>query len=148
MPSISLTRLRLRAWRYLPPFLPLAIRSTRQARSAPGYRTGALLADRHLAFWTLTIWDDEAAMRAYQLGGAHRIAMSKLADWCDEASVARWESLDDRLPDWAEADRRMRDTGRPSKVRYPTPAHATLTFAPSHPRGGTRLGKRRPPENR
>ncbi len=55
--------------------------------------------------------------------------MPHLMHWCDEASVAHWEQLDATLPDWLEADHRMRATGRISKVRHPSPDHAPLTYA-------------------
>lgn len=137
MPSISLTRLRLRSWRFVPGFAWHTHRSGRQARRSAGYVDGAILADRKLTFWTVTAWTDEAAMRAYMLAGDHRTAMGKLGLWCDEASVARWEAPG--LPDWREADRRMRETGRPSKVRHPSPAHAALGYDPPRTTGSARL---------
>ncbi|WP_299646173.1 hypothetical protein [uncultured Jannaschia sp.] len=54
--------------------------------------------------------------------------MPKLARWCDQASVVHWTA--DAAPDWAEAERRMRREGRPSKVRHPSPRHAELAFDP------------------
>ena len=133
---ISLTRLRLRSWRFVPGFAWSAVRSGRQATRAAGYVDGAILTDRKRTFWTVTAWVDEAAMRAYILAGDHRTAMGKLSRWCDEASVAHWTASG--LPDWAEADRRMRQTGRPSRVRHPSPAHAGLAYDP--PRT-TRVGR-------
>ncbi|TXM66937.1 DUF3291 domain-containing protein [Methylobacterium sp. WL120] len=137
MSWISLTRLRLRGWRFVPGFAWYAVRSSRQAAKAAGYLDGALLNDAKLTFWTVTAWADEAAMRAYVLSGDHRAAMGKLSRWCDEASVAHWNGTG--LPDWAEADRRMRETGRPSKVRHPSPVHAALAYAPPRTTQGGRL---------
>ena len=141
-PWISLTRLRLRSPRFLPAFAWRAYRSGRQARQAAGYRDGAVLADRRLTFWTLTAWSDEAAMRAYVLAGDHRAAMAKLMHWCDEASVAHWRAP--ALPDWHEADRRMRAEGRPSRVRHPSPAHAALAYDPPRTSGSGRLPRMAP----
>ncbi len=137
MPWISLTRLRLRAWRFVPGFAWHAYRSSRQVSKAAGYLDGGLLNDRKLTFWTVTAWTDEAAMRAYVLSGDHRAAMGKLSRWCDEASAAHWTAPG--LPDWAEADRRMRETGRPSKVRHPSPVHAALAYDPPRTTRGGRL---------
>ncbi|WP_210206715.1 DUF3291 domain-containing protein [Methylobacterium durans] len=143
VPSISLTRLRLCSWRFLPGFVPLTLRSARQAERAPGFLDGAVLGEpARLTFWTLTAWTDEATMRAYMLSGVHRAAMPRLLDWCDEAAVARWEAAEAALPGWAEADRRLRELGRPSKVRHPSPAHAGLRHAPPSLTRGARLRPR------
>ena len=143
MPFISVTRLKLRSWRFLPLFVPHALRTQRQVEQAPGFRAGSLLPGRGWTFWTLTSWDDAEAMRAYMLNGAHRTAMPKLSAWCDEASVVHWETDEAGLPDWHQAEARMRSDGRPSKVRHPSPDHQAMTFAP--PRGftGTLLRARR-----
>ncbi len=117
MPFVSVTRLRIRAFRFLPGFALHAVRTRSQVRRAPGFAGGAILADRGWTFWTLTAWSDEADMRRYILAGAHREAMTRLAHWCDEASVVHWTQAEAGLPCWMEADRRMRAEGRPSKVR-------------------------------
>ena len=127
MVFISVTRLRLRSVRFLPVFVPYAVRSRSQAARAAGFRGGALLMDR-LAFWTLTAWDGGGSMRAYMKAGPHRTAMPRLAGWCDEASVVHWEQDDDALPPWPEAIHRMRAEGRPSRVRHPGPEHEGLAF--------------------
>ncbi len=138
MPFVSVTRLRLRALRFVPGFAVHAIASQRQVRRAPGFLGGALLPDRDWTFWTLTLWDTAQSMRAYMLKGAHKAAMPKLLNWCDEASVAHWDQPEARLPSWQEADLMMRQMGRPSKVRYPSPHHADMSFAaPRINAGGT-----------
>jgi len=134
MPFVSITRLRLRKLAFVPGFFVHAIGAQKQLRYAPGFLGGALLPDRRRAFWTMTLWDSEDSMRAYMTSGAHRDAMPKLSDWCDEASVVHWHQAAMQLPTWAEADRRMRQDGRPSKVRHPGLRHATMEFAP--PRQG------------
>ena len=131
MPFISLTRLRIRSLRFLPLFAFHTLRSLAQIKRAPGFRSGSLLPDRRWTFWTLTAWDDKESMRNYMASGAHKAAMPKLMHWCNEASVAHWEQPTDQLPSWAQAETRMRETGRISKVRHPSPQHATLTFAPA-----------------
>lgn len=148
MPFISLTRLRTRSIRFLPLFLLHAFRSRNQVRRAPGFQTGALLPDKDWTFWTMTAWDSQESMRQFMLSGFHKAAMPHLVDWCDEASVAHWTEPDtphpipdtahpipdtrhptpDTLPSWSEADQRMRSSGRPSKVKHPSPNHATLAY--------------------
>ena len=123
MPFVSVTRLRLRGWRFLPAFGIGAFRSARQAKSAPGALTVALLADSGRAFWTLTVWQDEPAMRAFMGSGAHRRVMPRLLDWCDAAFLVHWTQDLPEPPSWAEAHRRMLKEGRRSRVRFPSPAH-------------------------
>ena len=129
MAFVSVTRLRIRSVWFMPRFALDALSSLRQCKQAGGFLNGSLLPDRKLTFWTMTLWRDQAAMRAYMAGGAHLEAMPKLLDWCDEASVAHWIQDDLTPPSWEEAAQRMRTQGRPSKVRQPSAVHASLGFA-------------------
>ena len=133
MPFVSITRLRVRAWRYLPPFLIQALRAARQARRAPGNLAVILLADGSATYWTCTLWEDEAAMRRFMVAGVHRGVMPHLLEWCDEAAVAHWPQDQHEPPDWAEAHRRLQAEGRLSKVNHPS--HAQRRFAVPAPRG-------------
>jgi hypothetical protein len=128
MVYVSLTRLRVRSIRFLPFFAVHALRSLRQVKKAPGFLSGALLPDRNWTFWTMTAWDGPESMRRYMSSGDHKRAMPHLMEWCDEASVAHWEQEDNALPSWEEADRRMREMGRVSKVKYPSAGHAGLRY--------------------
>ena len=77
-------------------------------------------------------------MRQYMITGPHKIAMPFLMDWCDEASVARWVQPEPALPSWTIADQRMRESGRASKVKHPSPHHANLSYrTPRTTRGGS-----------
>jgi hypothetical protein len=115
---ISITRLRIRHWWYLPEFFWRSNKSNAQARRAQGFRKGRILVDRNRAFWTLTGWDGESAMRAYRGSGAHKAVMPKLAGWCDEAAVTHYEG--DDLPSWTEAWERIK-AGRLTPVNKPSP---------------------------
>ena len=88
MVFISITRLRVRSFRYLPQFLWFAFLSQRQAKRSPGCFGARVLRDAGNAYWTSTAWENEAVMRAYISSGAHRRVMPKLKEWCDEAYVA------------------------------------------------------------
>jgi hypothetical protein len=88
MTFVSLTRLRIRSFRFVPLFALQTWRTLRQIRSARGFRTGAILADRSWTFWTMTTWDSEESMRQFMVSGSHKTAMPHLVEWCDEASVA------------------------------------------------------------
>lgn len=125
---VSLTRLRIRSVIYMPLFAVYTLRSLRQVRKAPGFQGGKLLPDRDRTFWTMTAWDGPESMRRYMTTGAHKRAMPHLMQWCDEASVTHWEQEESSLPPWEEADRRMRASGRASKVNRPSAEHAGLTY--------------------
>ncbi len=129
MVFVSITRLRIRSWRFMPGFAIAAMRTRAQVSRAEGFLAGSLLPDRERTFWTMTLWQDQAAMRAYMASGAHLKAMPKLMTWCDEASIVHWEQDDAMVPDWTEADRRMRAEGRPSKVSQPSSRHRDLSYA-------------------
>jgi quinol monooxygenase YgiN len=89
MPFVSITRLRVRNWRYLPQFLIQSICIAHQAQRAAGSIAVSILRDADRAFWTRTVWRDEAAMRAFMQSGVHRRVMARLPEWCDEAAIVR-----------------------------------------------------------
>jgi len=130
MPFFSVTRLRVRSWRYLPAFLIRSLLAARQAGRAHGNLQVSILRDADRAFWTCTVWTDEAAMRSFVRAGAHRRVMPRLAKWCDEAAIAHW--LQDRAepPSWLEAHRRLQKKGRRSRVEHPSPAQQRFEFPP------------------
>ena len=136
---VSLTRLRIRSLRFLPHFLVHILTTLRQVKRAQGFRRGGLLADRNWTFWTLTAWDERESMRQYMTTGSHKKAMPHLLDWCDEASVTDWMQPEEDLPSWDEADKRMREGGRASKVRHPSPRHANLTYEVPRTSGGAQI---------
>ena len=122
MPVISITRLRVRSWRYLPAFLFAALRIGRQAARAEGNLASKVLRDRRNAFWTSTVWDSEASMKAFMLAAPHGPAMRKLLEWCDEAALVHWTQENAELPTWSEAHKKMLRYGRLSKVNHPSAA--------------------------
>jgi hypothetical protein len=139
MPLVSITRLRVRSWRYLPAFLFNAYRAARQARRARGSLAISLLRDADLAFWTRTVWTDEQDMRAFMLAGVHRRIMSRLPRWCDEAAVAHWLQDDPEPPPWPEAWRRLRQDGRTSPVEDPSAAQRRFEVPEPRTTGELRL---------
>jgi hypothetical protein len=123
MPVVSITRLRVRSWRYLLPFLIYALRIKWQAGKAKGNLAVSLLRDTHNTFWTRTVWTTELAMKTFMLAGPHGQVMRKLLEWCDEASLVRWDQESHEEPDWHEAHRRLQADGRRSRVNHPSRAH-------------------------
>ncbi|MBF2080477.1 MAG: hypothetical protein IGR76_18645 [Synechococcales cyanobacterium T60_A2020_003] len=121
---VSVTRLRLRSPWTLPAFYWYTGRSFRQVKNAPGHLASTPRRQPNFTFWTLTVWHDQAAMRAYRSSGAHRQAMPKLATWCDEASYTHWEQQGASLPTWEVAESQMKSEGHFSPVKHPSSAHA------------------------
>ncbi len=124
MPVAAVTRLRLRTLRFAPLLTWGAIRSLRQARRSDGCLAADVRTEGARVFWTRTLWRDPKAMHDFIVGSAHRAAMRGLPNWCDEASVVNWEQDATALASWGEAEARLRDEGRVSRVRHPSAAHA------------------------
>jgi Domain of unknown function (DUF3291) len=129
----SVTRLRVRAFAYLPAFLWMTFRSRRQVSWAAGFSGGRLLIDSHRTYWTLTVWESEHAMKQFRGSGAHGEVMPKLAKWCDEASYAHWTIAeatigDGTVPSWPEAYAHLVTEGRLSRVEHPSADHEARRF--------------------
>jgi hypothetical protein len=69
-------------------------------------------------------------MKDFMLAGAHRKAMRKLLEWCDEASLVHWEQEDDKEPNWGEAHHKLQTQGRRSKVNHPSRPHENFQIRP------------------
>jgi hypothetical protein len=123
MAIASVTRLKLRSNRFMLPFLWHAVTSMFQAKRADGC-LAATAGRRGEGFWTITVWRDADALKAFMLRGPHRKAMPHLVEWCDEAATARFAWNSHTLPSWDEAEWRMASEGRLSPVKHPSPAHA------------------------
>ena len=130
MAVVSVTRLRVRSWFYLPAFLVRSLRIGQQAKKAPGNLRVKVLQDRRSTFWTCTCWESEAAMKAFMMAKPHGPTMRKLLEWCDEAALVHWSQPDPELPTWSEAHERMQREGRTSKVNHPSEAHRKFVVDP------------------
>jgi hypothetical protein len=53
--------------------------------------------------------------------------------------VAHWDQAETTLPSWVEADKRMREDGRVSKVLNPSPRQATLSFHTPRTKGAVTI---------
>ncbi|MBD2015664.1 antibiotic biosynthesis monooxygenase [Microcoleus sp. FACHB-53] len=123
MTFISVTRLRVRSPLFLPLFLWNVWLTARQSTNTPGFVGGQLLRDANQTFWTITAWEEQAAMKMYRNSGAHRSVMPRIQDWCDEASVVHWLQENRTLPNWDEVHRRMVAEGFPTRLAHASPAH-------------------------
>ena len=120
----AITRLRLRSWRFLIPFIIHANRSQRQAATSAGCVRVITRKTRGLAFWTLSVWESEAQLRAYVGASPHRESIPKLALWCDEAVTTHWNVASRDLPTWEDATAELLRSGRMLRVKYPSQDHA------------------------
>ena len=116
MAFVSITRLRVRSWRFLPIFFLQALRVGRQAAKSDGNLSSRVLRERQNTFWTSTTWTSEAAMKAFMHASPHGPVMRKLMKWCNEAAVVHWSQESTEPPSWAEAHMRLQQEGRRSKV--------------------------------
>jgi hypothetical protein len=110
---------------------------------SPGFLGGQLLIDRHLTFWTSSVWSDLESMRKFRNSGAHQRTMPKLAHWCCESSAVHWEQNESSVPGWLEAHKHMIKEGRESPVERRSdtfnvrtiPAPRTATWRVTNLRG-------------
>lgn len=130
MPLVSVTRLRIRRWRYLPGFLYFTLLALVQARRAAGNLGTQLKRDAKLVFWTITVWRDEAAMKAFRNHGPHLRVMPKLRNWCDEATYVHWHQESPDPPAMEFAHGRLVADGIVSRVNYPSADHEARRFPP------------------
>jgi heme-degrading monooxygenase HmoA len=112
----------------LPEFVLRTLIAQRQTLRATGFVGGRLLVDANRTFWTLTVWENEQAMKKFRGAGAHAKVMPKLAIWCDEASFAHWNSDNAAVPSWSEAYERLMAEGHLSRVTYPSKNHEARHF--------------------
>ncbi len=134
---VSTTRLHIRKWWFLPSLALHTHRSVRQAQRAAGFVGGQLSPEPLFGFWTVTVWTDEQTMRKFRNTAEHLKAMPRLLHWCDEASYAHWQQDDSAVPTATVVFERLRDTGKLSKVRHPSPAHVSgRTTRDTEPKAG------------
>jgi quinol monooxygenase YgiN len=136
MPLVSITRLRVKSWRYVPVFVIQSLRAARQAKLAAGSLAVSVLRDTDRTFWTRTVWRDEAAMRFFMQSGVHRRIMARLPDWCDEAALTHWVQSSEEPPSWPEAYRRLQQEGRRSRVNHPSAAQRRFEIRAPRRRAG------------
>lgn len=149
MPVTSVTRFRLRSPHPvgLALFFWHTLASARQSEATPGFLGGRLFRDAKLTFWTVTLWEDEAAMRRFRNAGRHlraMQAMQRLASFCSEAAVVSWPSLTAELPTPEELYRRLVDEGRFYTLSRPSRAHMHRSLDAPRLREGQVLRPRTP----
>ena len=126
---VSVTRLRIRSLRFLPGFAYFSLLSFIQAKRSNGCVHARAVRETGLVFWTISLREEEAAMRVYRNKGSHAVAMPKLAEWCDEATVVHWRQENEVPPTLLQAHAHLISEGKVSKVRFPTTAHGARDFS-------------------
>jgi hypothetical protein len=125
---VSVTRLRLRSWRYFPFFLVQAIRPARQAKSAEGVLSLSVLRKVRNTFWTRTMD-----------GQSHEALYAFWTPWASDETFdgmvrrGRAGPLDSavaRTASWEAAHRRLQESGRLSKVNHPSETRRKNQFPP------------------
>jgi len=88
MAFVVVTRLRLRDAQYRDEFFGAALAVMEQATHSEGNVAADVLADADDTFWTRTAWNDRAAMSRFLNSEPHFDTMSRIDEWCDEATFA------------------------------------------------------------
>jgi hypothetical protein len=130
MPFVSVTRLRVKSILYLIPFMRANEASVKALQASAGLLKGKELIDKQLTFWTITLWENEEAMKGFRGSEAHRKAMQYLPKWCNEASYHHWVQEHNEFPGWDTVSEKLFKEGRLSKVRNPSPAQMNNQFPP------------------
>lgn len=128
MPFVSVTRLRVKSIFYIIPFMRANEASVKELKNSKGLIKGVELIDKKFTFWTMTMWEDEASMKAFRGSSSHRNAMQHLPAWCNEASYHHWTQEGIEFPDWQTVAEKLFTEGILSKVRNPSNAQITNTF--------------------
>ena len=92
----------------IPPLLLHTIRimsQLRRSRGLAGYSLRAELGAKR--FWTLSAWEEEAALRAFVQSQPHAGTMRVMAPHMDKTAFIRWRLTGSQLPPaWEDALRR------------------------------------------
>ena len=128
MTVIVVTRLRLRDPAFLEDFFTSAVAVVEQAQGSEGNLGADVLAEADNTYWTRTAWQGRDLMNAFVGSEPHLRTMSRIDDWCDEATFVEWEQAEADLPDWQEGYSRLIASGQGPSLTNATQAHQTRDF--------------------
>jgi heme-degrading monooxygenase HmoA len=130
MPFMVVTRLRLRDTSRRDEFVASAFAVVDQARSSDGHLASDVLAEANETYWTSTAWTDRQAMSHFMTSEPHLSTMSRISEWCDEATFVDWDQSEPHLPDWQSAFGRLVSDGQIAPLDHPSECHETRAFPP------------------
>ncbi len=128
MPVIVVTRLRLRDPAFFDEFFASAVAVVEQAQATEGNLSADVLAEANNTYWTRTAWQGRAAMGSFVGAEPHLTTMSRIDDWCDEATFIDWEQASADIPDWQDGYRRIVADGQVATLTNGTAAHQARDF--------------------
>jgi hypothetical protein len=128
MPVIVVTRLRLRDPAFFDDFFASAVAAVEQAQATKGNLSADVLADANNTYWTRTAWQGRAEMDSFVGAEPHLTIMSRIDDWCDEATFVDWEQPSAGSLDWQDGYRRLVADGQATRLTHGTEAHNTRDF--------------------
>ena len=128
MPVIVVTRLRLKDPALFDEFFASAVAVVEQAQSSEGNLGADVLAEANNTYWTRTVWQERNLMDAFVGSEPHLHTMSRIDDWCDEATFVEWEQAAAELPDWQDGYGRLVASGQGPSLTHATKAHHTRDF--------------------
>jgi uncharacterized membrane protein len=100
---VMASRLELRRWRDVPAFLVAALRLRALLRRSPGALALSLrAAPASRAFWTLSVWENHDALRAYAAHERHVRVMRRFAPVMANSTFADWSTSAAGLPNWSD----------------------------------------------
>jgi hypothetical protein len=128
MPVIVVTRLRLKDPALFNEFFASAVAVVEQAQNSEGNLGADVLAEANNTYWTRTAWQERDLMNAFAGSEPHLHTMSRIDEWCDEATFADWEQASVDLPDWQDGFERIVASGQAASLTHATEAHHTRDF--------------------
>ena len=128
MAVVVVTRLRLRDPAFFDEFFASAVAVVEQAQGSDGNLGADVLAEANNTYWTRTAWQGRDLMDAFVGSEPHLHTMSRIDDWCDEATFVEWEQAGADLPDWQEGYGRLLASGQGPGLTNATEAHHTRDF--------------------
>ncbi|ELS33890.1 MULTISPECIES: hypothetical protein [Pseudanabaena] len=120
---LSVTRLKLKSFRYLLSFLFYTDQILREIRASEGYLQGKLMATHNLSMWTMTLWTSEESARNFYLSGSHQLAMEKISEWTSEAVHINHPTNWDQLPPWTDVTQLLANQGHFVPLTNPSENH-------------------------